>query len=177
MDDRQLRICFQVFLSMVMIILFSFTGNITVLIVGLFTATILGYIFPPGFNFISNAFNALIYGSPHSDDSYENRSYRDDMDKAKSLTREEEWYKAIHAYREIVQKSPTMCEPMFDLAQIYQRVGHLGLALNEYNKIVALKDQFGATHPFVLESERAVEELKKKLYEIDQECTNNLIRS
>jgi hypothetical protein len=51
--------------------------------------------------------------------------------------------------------------------------GHLGLALNEYKKIVDLKDQFGATHPFVLESERAVKELKHKPSEIEQECSNN----
>lgn len=173
MDDRQLRICFQVFLSMAMIIIFSFTGDATVLIIGLFMAAVLGYMLPWPIHFISNAFNTLIYGPTYSEDSYESQFYRDDMDKAKSLTREGDWDKAIHVYREIMQKSPMMCEPKFNLAQAYRRVGYLGLALNEYNRIVDLKDQFGATHPFVLESERAVEELKKKLSQVGQECSNN----
>lgn len=173
MDDRQLRIWFQVILSMAVITIFSFTWDASVLIVGLLTAAILGYILPWSINFISIVFNNLIYGPDNSEDSYENRSYRNDMDKAKSLMREGEWDKAIHVYREIMQKSPMMCEPKFNLAQVYRRVGYLGLALNEYNRIVDLKDQFGATHPFVLESERAVEELKKKLSQVGQECSNN----
>ena len=173
MDDRQLRIWFQVIFSMAVITIFSFTWDASVLIVGLLTAAILGYIFPWSINFISIAFNNLIYGPDNSEDSYENQFYQDDMDKAKRLMREGGWDKAMHAYREIIQKSPMMCEPRFNLAQVYQLAGHLGLALNEYKKIVGLKDQFGATHPFVLESERAAEELKNKPSEIEQECLNN----
>jgi hypothetical protein len=45
--------------------------------------------------------------------------------------------------------------------QSYQRAGYLGLAISEYGKIVVLKDELGPNHPFVLESERAFEELKK----------------
>jgi tetratricopeptide (TPR) repeat protein len=172
MDDRELRICFQVFLSIVMIIIFLFTGGITVVIAGLFMAVVLGYLFPSGIHFISNAFNTLIYGPAYSEDSYENRSYRDDMDRAKSLTREEEWNQAIHAYREIIQKSPTMYEPRFNLAKVYRRAGYLGLALNEYHWITDLKDQSGMTHPFVLESERAIEELEKMLSEMKQGSMN-----
>jgi tetratricopeptide (TPR) repeat protein len=159
---------------MAVITIFSFTWDVSVLIVGLLTAAILGYILPWSINFISIVFNNLIYGPDNSEDSYENRSYRNDMDKAKSLMREGEWDKATHTYREIIQKSPMMCEPRFNLARVFQMAGYLGLALNEYKKIVGLKDQFGATHPFVLESERAVEELKHKPSQIEQECSNNL---
>jgi len=162
---------------MAVITIFSFTWDASVLIVGLLTAAILGYILPWSINFISIAFNNLIYGPDNSEDSYENQFYQDDMDKAKRLMREGGWDKAMHAYREIIQKSPMMCEPRFNLAQVYQLAGHLGLALNEYKKIVGLKDQFGATHPFVLESGRAVEELKNKPSEIEQECLNNPLGS
>ncbi|MBM4339490.1 MAG: tetratricopeptide repeat protein [Deltaproteobacteria bacterium] len=173
MDDRQIRICFQVFLSMVMIIVFSFTGEPLVLIGGLLMASLLGYLVPSGVHFISNVFGQLVYGFFSSDDSYEYRSFQDDMDKAKSLVRGEEYDKAIHAYREIIQKSPLMCEPRYNLAQIYWRAGYPGLALSEYNGIVAMKDQFGSTHPLVLESERATEELKSMLSQVGKESLNN----
>jgi len=173
MDDRQLRIWFQVIFSMAVITIFSFTWDASVLIVGLLTAAILGYILPWSINFISIVFHNLIYGPDNSGASYESQFYQDDMDKAKRLMREGEWDKAMYAYREIIQKSPMMCEPRFNLAQVYQMAGYLGLALNEYKKIVGLKDQFGATHPFVLESERAVEGLKNKPPEIEQECSNS----
>ena len=173
MDDQQLRVWFQVIFSMAVITIFSFTLDASVLIVGLCSAVLLGYIFPWLINFISMVFNTLIYGPDYSDDSYESQFYQDDMDKAKRLMREGEWDKAIYAYREVIQKSPKMCEPRFNLAQVYQMAGYLGLALNEYKKIVGLKNQFGSTHLFVLESERAVEELKNKPSEIEQECSNN----
>jgi tetratricopeptide (TPR) repeat protein len=163
MDDRQLRIWFQVIFSMAVITIFCFTSHTSVLIVGLLLAITLGYTFPPMINSISAAFNSLIYGLDYSDDSYEGQFYQDDMDKAKRWVREEKWDKAIYAYREIIQKSPKMCEPRFYLAQVYQIAGHLGLALNEYKKIADLKDEFGSNHPFVLESERAVGELTKRL--------------
>lgn len=177
MDDRQIRICFQVFLSMALIvILFFITPSIQcsafeymmMFIGGLLSAALFGYLAPMGIHFISDVFGKLIYGSIFSDHSYEYRFYQDDMDKAKRLTREGEFDKAILTYREIIEKTPLMCEPRFNLAQIYEKAGYPGLALNEYNRIVALKDQFGAAHAFVLESERAIEELRGRISKVGQ---------
>ena len=177
MDDRQLRIWFQIIFSMATFIIFCFinpfTSPLGVVIIALLTIPVLSYTFPWLIDSLSQIYIFLIYGPDYSDPSYENRFYQDDMDKAKRLMREGEWDKAMHAYREIVQKSPMMCEPKFNLAQLYQMAGHLGLALNEYKKIVGSKNQFGSTHLFVLESERAVEELKHKPSEIEQDCSNN----
>jgi tetratricopeptide (TPR) repeat protein len=83
------------------------------------------------------------------------------MDRAKRLVREERWNEAITACREIIQRAPKMYEARFNLARVYQMAGHLGLALHEYNKLRNLRDEIGPNHVFVLESERAIEELRE----------------
>jgi tetratricopeptide (TPR) repeat protein len=85
------------------------------------------------------------------------------MNKATRLVREGRWNEAIPAFCEIIQKAPKKGEPRFNLARIYQKVGHFGLALSEYKKIVNLKDELGRNHAFVVESERAIGELTKLL--------------
>ncbi len=181
MDDRQIRIFFQVILSMVIITIFSFLSpfiqysriQYIMFFIGLLMAAVLGYLAPIGIHLISEIFGKLIYGSLFSDDSYEYRFYQEEMDKAKNLTRVGEYDHAIQVYREIIRKSPMMYEPRFHLAQIYRKAGYFGLALNEYQRIMALKDQSGTTHPFVLESERAIGELERMLSEMKQESLNH----
>ncbi|MDI7258685.1 MAG: hypothetical protein QME90_02060 [Thermodesulfobacteriota bacterium] len=110
---------------------------------------------------ISSIYVSLICGPDSSSPSYESQSYQNDMDKAQRLLREEKWNKAIAAYREIIRKAPKKGEPRFSLARIYQKMGHFGLALSEYQKIVDLKNELGRNHVYVLESERSIKELKE----------------
>lgn len=44
---------------------------------------------------------------------------------------------------------------------MYQMAGQLGLALHEYDKLRNAKDELGPNHVFVLELERAIEELRE----------------
>jgi tetratricopeptide (TPR) repeat protein len=104
-----------------------------------------------------------IYTGYHSGASYDNGYYRDDMDKARKLVREEKWDQAIQAYREIIRKAAEEIEPRFNLAEVYQKAGHLGLAMSEYHKIVNLKYQVRDSCLYVRESERCIEELKRHL--------------
>ena len=176
-DNRHIRIFYQIFFGMVLLVIVCFitpfTSSLGVIIVGLIAVLILSYSLPWLMDLFSTIYTSLIYGFDHSVTSYEGHLYQDNMEKAKRLVRDEKWYGAIYAYQEIINKAPRKLEPRFNLAKVYQKVGHLGLALNEYKKIIGLKDQFGATHPFVLESGRAAEELKNKPSEIEQECLNN----
>lgn len=77
------------------------------------------------------------------------------------MVREEKWNEAIVAYREIIQKSPKMCQPRFNLARIYQKEGHFGLALVQYKRILDSKDDLGPNHALIIESERAIQELPR----------------
>ncbi len=121
----------------------------------------LSLIWPKLVNLISAVGTSLIYGPNFPDLSYENRSYQDDMDKATRFVREGRWNEAMAVYRTITHKAPQKAEPHFNLARIYQKMGHLGLAISEYKKIINLKDELGSNHAFVVESERAIEELPK----------------
>ncbi len=85
------------------------------------------------------------------------------MDKATRLVREGKLNEAIVAYRQITQKAPKMCEPRFNLARLYEKVGHFGLALSEYRKIANLKDELGTSHALVIESERAIQTLMNSI--------------
>jgi len=163
-DDQQLRLWFQVFLSMCLLMIFMWTGYLVVL-VGLLLVPLLSFALPRLMDFVSTAGISLIYGTDYSDPSYENRFYQDDMDKAKRLVREKRWNEAICAYREIIEKAPKMYEARFNLARVYQMAGQLGLALHEYHKLRNVTDELGPNHPFVLESERAIEELRKMVSE------------
>jgi tetratricopeptide (TPR) repeat protein len=161
MDDRQIRVCILIFFTIILWVIYPGSENPLVMILVLSLPLLLSYALPWFINFMSSGSTSLIFGPYHSDVSYEHQSYQDDMDKGQRLVREEKWDKAIATYREIVQKAPAKCEPRFHLARIYQRLGHLGLALNEYEKIVNRKDLFGPSHAYVLESETAINELKK----------------
>lgn len=163
MDDEQFCRFLLIYFCGVIFVIFSFTGSLVVMIFGLCLSLLLSYTLPSFMNFIATTFVSLIYGLDYSDTSYENQFYQDDMDKAKRLVRKEKWDKAIAAYREIIGKTPKKCEPRFNLAKVYQMVGQLGLAMSEYHKIKDLKDELGPNHVFVLESERAIEELKERL--------------
>jgi len=171
-DNRKLRLWFQVFLSgctfMIYIWISGLGANLFgigikhlgVLIVGLLLILPLSFALPRLMDLASTLSAFLIYGTDYSDPSYENRFYQDDMDRAKRLVREERWNEAIYAYRDIIQKAPAMHEARFNLARAYRMAGHLGLALREYNEVRSLKDELGPNHVFVVESERAVEELR-----------------
>lgn len=159
-DNRQLRIFYLIFFSMVLLTIVSFTSSFEAIIAGLIAVPILSYTLPWLIDLISTIYTSLIYGFDHSDTSYERQFYQDDMDKAKRLVREEEWEKAVMAYRAIIQRAPKKPEPRFHLAQSYQRAGYLGLAASEYRKIIDSKDELGLGHAFVLESERAMNKLR-----------------
>jgi len=121
----------------------------------------LSLIWPKLVNLISSAGISLIYGFSSPDLSYENRNYEEDMGKVQRLVREEKWNEAIVAYREIIQKAPKMCEARFNLARLYEKGGHFGLALSEYKKLTNLKDKLGPNHALIIESERAIQELPR----------------
>jgi len=137
--------------------------NIFLLFLPLLLPLLLSWAWPRLINFISSIPASLFYGTGLPDLSYENRSYQNDMDKAKKLVREEKWNEAITAYREIIQKTPKKCEPRFNLARIYERVGHLGLALSEYRKIADSENEPDPNRALISEAKRAIEELKKRL--------------
>lgn len=160
MEDRQIRVGLQIYLSLVAIIIFSFTGEWKVFVIGLIIANGLAYAFIPVSNFISSVVSSLIYGSAGADNSYEGRSYRTDMDQARKMVRESRWDEAISSYRKIVEKAPEKVEARFELAKIYQIAGYTGLALLEYQKIRESGSELGGNHPFVLESEKLIEGLK-----------------
>lgn len=164
-EDRHLKLfLFAGFWLLTYLLAFSCLGlseNPLINILLLFLPLLLSLAWPRLINLISSTPSSLIYGPDIPDLSYENRFYQTDMDKAKRLVREEKWDEAITAYRKIIQKAPEKCEPRFNLARIYERVGYLGLALNEYHKIIDLKDELGDNHPLISEAERAVEDLKK----------------
>lgn len=174
MEDREIRIFFQIFLFMATIIIVSFSRQPKVLMIGAPLSFILGYIAPWLFNMISKTFIDLIYGSGSGWDSYQDHFYQEDMDRAKKLVREGNYYQAISLYREIIQKVPMIMEPRFNLAKIYQLLGHKGLALNEYKKILSLRDQLGESHPFILESKMAIERLANKTSVSEQDLGENL---
>jgi len=171
-DNRKLRLWFQVFLGGCTFMIYIWVSglgahlfgigikHLGVLLVGLLLILPLSFALPRLMDLFSTLSAFLIYGTDYSDPSYENRFYQDDMDKAQRLLREERWTEAIYAYRDIIQKAPAMHEARFNLARAYQMAGHLGLALREYDEVRSLKDELGPNHVFVIESERAVEELR-----------------
>ncbi len=168
MDDRQLRIWYQLYFSMFVFILWPFLYPLVsshilfyiLMMLGLLIAALMGYLIPPAINLISGLFSHLVYEPTGLAEPSGYRFYQEDMERAKGLVRKEQWDKAIQVYREIIEKTPDQCEPRFHLAKTYQKAGYLGLALNEYSKIIALKDRFGPSHPFVIEAERTMKELK-----------------
>lgn len=163
-DNRQLRIFYLIFFSMALLIIICFITPFTspsgVIIVGLIAIPILSYALPWLMDLISTIYTSLIYGFDHSNASYEDHFYQDDMAKAKRLVREEKWYEAIFAYQEIINKAPKKLEPRYNLAKVYQTVGQLWLAMSEYRKIMGSKDELGSNHAFVLESERTMTKLR-----------------
>lgn len=163
MEDRQIRVALQIYLTLVVVIIFSFTGELTVLFIGLILANGLAYAVMPTLNFITSSMSALIFGSTRQDDSYEGRFYQTDLDQARKMARESRWDEAISCYRKIIEHAPDKVEARFELAKVYRNAGYTGLALLEYQTIKDLKDQIGEQHPFVLESERMIEELKKMI--------------
>ena len=52
MEDRQIRIALQVYLSLLALIIFSFTGEWEIFVIGLIIANGLAYAFVPGANFL-----------------------------------------------------------------------------------------------------------------------------
>jgi len=163
-DNRQLRIFYLIFFSMVLLIIICFITPFTspsgVIIVGLIAIPILSYALPWLMDLISTIYTSLIYGFDHSNASYEDHFYQDDMAKAKRLVREEKLHEAIFAYQVIINKVPQKCEPRFNLARVYQMAGQSWLAMGEYRKIVNSKDGIGSNHILVLESERTMTKLR-----------------
>ena len=161
-DDRYFRIfLFAIFWPVTSLLAYKWVCNFLVKAFIFLLPFFLSLIWPKLVNLVSSGGISLIYGFSSPDLSYENRSYQDDMDKATRLVREGRWNETMAVYRDITQKAPQKAEPRFSLARIYQKMGHLGLALSEYKKIANLKDELGPNHPFVVESERAIEELPK----------------
>lgn len=173
-DNHQLRIFYLIFFSMAIlnIICFisPFASSLGVVIVGLIAIPILGYALPWFIDLLSVTYTSLIYGFNHSDASYENQFYQDDMERANRLVREEKWYEAIFAYQVIINKAPKKCEPRFNVAKVYQRAGQYWLAMREYKQIIYLADGLEPNRVFIFESERAIEELTK-LLKINEQIT------
>lgn len=163
MEDRQIRIALQVFLSLGVLTIILFTGEGLIFVVGLIIANGLAFAFLPVSNFVSSVISSLIYGPAGQDDSYEYRFYQADMDQAKKMVREAKWDEAISAYRKIIEKAPEKVEARFELAKICEIAGYPGLALLEYQQIKESGRESGEKHPFVLESERKIEELKSRI--------------
>ncbi len=174
-DDRQIRLWFQIFFTACIYMIYIWVSglggllfqlrieHLGVKIIGLLLIPLLSFALPRLMTFVSTGSTFLIYGTDYSDPSYENRFYQDDMDKANRLVREGKLNEAIWAYREIIRKAPKMCEARFNLARVCQIAGQLGLALHEYDKLRNLKDEVGPNHVFVLESERAIEGLRRTI--------------
>ncbi|NIS62754.1 MAG: hypothetical protein GTO13_19255 [Proteobacteria bacterium] len=174
-DNRKIRLWFQVFLTGCMYLIYIWISSLGaalfgvgikhlgVLRVGLLFILPLSFALPRLMDLVSTLSAFLIYGPGYSDPSYENRCYKDDMDRAKRLVREGEVNGAIRAYREIARKAPTKYEARFNLAQVYRMAGYLGLALYEYDRLRNLSDELGPNHVFVRESERIIEELRGTL--------------
>ena len=91
------------------------------------------------------------------------------MDRAKRFVRERNWCEAISAYRKIIHAAPKTHEAQFQLVRVCHMAGHVGLALKEYHKLRDLKDELGPNYVFVLDSERAIGELREK---VSQEKTH-----
>jgi tetratricopeptide (TPR) repeat protein len=163
MEDRQIRVSLQIYLSLVVLVIFLFVRVWEVFIIGLVIANGLAFAFVPVSNYLSSVISSLIYGTTGSDDSYENRSYRTDMDQARKMVREERWNEAISFYRKILEKAPEKIEVRFELAKIYQIAGYTGLALLEYQKIRESVSELGEHHPYVLESAKLSEELRETI--------------
>ncbi len=162
-DDRQINLfLFAFFWVVTCIITFGFSlsdnplVNYLLLIIPLLLCLTWNYLI----DFLSSIPASLFSGTNLSDHSYENGPYQSDMEKAIRLVREEKLDEAITAYREIIQKSPKQCEPRFNLARIYEKVEYPGLALTEYRKVVGFREVLETNHPLILESERAIQELK-----------------
>jgi hypothetical protein len=150
--------------------------HLGVKILGLLLIPLLSFALPRLMTFVSTGSTFLIYGTHYSDPSYENRFYQDDMNRVKRLVREGRLHEAIWAYREIIQKAPKMYEARFNLAQVYRMAGQLGLAAHEYDKLRNLRDELGPNHVFVLESERAIAEMKGMFSKKDG-CEKELSRT
>lgn len=163
MEDRHIRIGIQVFLNLVVLIIFLFTGSGNLLFLGVILANGLALAFNPALNGLSSWMSNLIYGSSRRDDSYEPLSYQEDLYQARKRVRESRWEEAIALYRKILERAPDRIEARFELATAYQKAGMLGMALLEFRTIRASRDQIGDRHPFVLESERQIEDLKKRI--------------
>lgn len=161
MEDRQIRIGLQIFFSIVALIICTFIERWEGIPLGLILANLLAYAVVPTLNFISSRVSHVIYGSAGQDDSYEGRFYQTDLDQARKMVRESRWNEAISCYRKIVEFVPNKIEARFELAKVYQKAGYHGLALLEYQTIRDSKDKIGDHHPFVMESERMIGELKK----------------
>ncbi len=161
MEDRQIRIGLQIYLSLMAFIIYQFIGGWEVFIIGLVIANGLAFAFVPVSNFLSSVIGSLIYGIAGADNSYESRSYQTDMDQARKMVREERWDEAISSYRKILEKAPEKVEVRFELAKIYQIAGYTGLAMLEYQKIRESVNELGEHHPYVLESAKMMEELKE----------------
>ncbi|MCM8792799.1 MAG: hypothetical protein NC826_06670, partial [Candidatus Omnitrophica bacterium] len=135
MEDRQIRVALQIYLTLVVLIIFSFTRELTVFLIGILLANGLAYAFMPALNSISSLMISLIYGSGGKDNSYEGRFYQRDLDQARKMVRESRWDEAISCYRKIVKQAPEKVEARFELAKVYQIAGYTGLALLEYETI------------------------------------------
>ncbi len=165
-NDRYFRISlFLIFGGVAFLLTSLCSGNFPAKAFIFVLAFFLSMIWPKLVNIVSSASISLIYGPNSEDLSYENRFYQDDMDKATRLVREGKLNEAIVAYRQITQKAPRICEPRFNLARLYERVGQFGLALSEYKRIANLKGELGANHALVIESERAIQTLRNSIEE------------
>lgn len=161
MEDRQARIIVQVLLNVLAFYLFSLEWKMFV--IALVLANGLAYAFMLALNFISSTVSSLIYGSAGGNDSYEGRFYQTDLDQARKRVRESRWDEAISFYRKIVETAPGKIEARFELARAYQIAGYTGLALLEYQKIKESGGKLGEQHPFVLESEKMIKDLRKTI--------------
>lgn len=168
MDEGEIRRLLTISLFG-LILVASFLGGSGILGILMFAVAVLIVCFSLGQGVtwfamtIFSSYFSGIFWPERTDTSYENTRYQDDMDRARRLVRKAKLYDAIVAYRDIIRNAPGQLEPRFNLAQIYEKVGHPGVAMGEYHKILNLNKERGANHPLALESERAISELRKSL--------------
>ncbi|MCX8118164.1 MAG: hypothetical protein N3G78_09555 [Desulfobacterota bacterium] len=163
MEDRQIRIFIQVFLNLVVLLLYVWTEAWFVFLFGLVLANGLAFAFLPTLNGLASLVSSLIFGSAPPAETYRDTLYREDLYQARRMARESRWEEAVALYRKILEMAPDQVEVRYELAMVYQKAGLLGKALLEYRMLRDSKERIGADHPFVLEAERQIENLKRMI--------------
>ena len=102
-----------------------------------------------------------IYGVGKVSTDYRSRGYSADMHTAGALVREGNWVKAAELYSTMVEKAPKEAEPLFLLAQTYERMDKPVQAQLSYRRLIdRFAERLGEDHPYVLESQEKLDSYK-----------------